>query len=320
MADPHRPPYLTVALKDHCHAAGFELVGVTHAGNPESWPYFAEWLATGRAGEMHYLHRSLEFRQSVEAVLPGAKSVVMVGLNYAPPAYEILDNPRIARYARGRDYHRVIRRRLRPVADWIEQRYGGKTRIATDSAPLLERDLAHRAGLGWFGKNTMLINSHRGSWFLIGCLLTTVEFTPDEPATGGCGTCTRCIEACPTGAIIHADGRWQVDARACISYLTIELRGDLPPEADTHGWTFGCDVCQEVCPFNHPRPHQPLRARPTAVPEMKERRPWPTNAELADIGIREWDQLTRGSAVRRAGYEGLKRNARLALGRERQSP
>ncbi|MBX3096477.1 MAG: tRNA epoxyqueuosine(34) reductase QueG [Fimbriimonadaceae bacterium] len=302
----------TLDLKYQIHEAGFDMVGVTTAAPPESWPQFAEWVEQRKHGTMGYLARSLELRQDLNSVLPGVRSVVMVGLNYAPPRDEVAADPKIARYARGRDYHRVIPRRLKPVARWIEETFGAQTRIAVDSAPLLERDLAHRAGLGWFGKNTMLINSERGSWFLLGCLLTTVRFRPDEPAIGGCGTCRKCIDACPTGAIVHDNERWQVDARQCISYLTIEHRGELPEGTDTSGWLFGCDICQEVCPFNTLRPSQPLRARPTSVPDMQERRKWPTETEIASLSPESWDFLTRGSPVRRAGYEGLKRNARLA--------
>jgi epoxyqueuosine reductase len=184
-----------------------------------------------------------------------------------------------------------------------------------DSAPIMERDFAQLAGLGWFGKNTMLINSRRGSWFFIGVLLTTVEFEPDESAVGGCGSCRECIDACPTGAIVHEDGRWQVDARSCISYLTIEHRGAIDPNLmpKMGEWTFGCDVCQEVCPFNAPRESQPERARETKVQDFLNRRPFPSLTELAMLDPKGWDELTQGSAIRRTGLDGLSRNAEINL-------
>jgi epoxyqueuosine reductase len=244
------------------------------------------------------------------------RSIVAVGLNYHQAESTSNETPRIAEYAQGRDYHKVIRGKLNALARWLKANEPGvECRPCVDSAPIFERDYANLAGLGWFGKNTMLINSHRGSWFFIGLLLTTAELKPSTPAIGGCGSCHKCIEACPTGAIVFEDGRWQVDARRCISYLTIEYRGEIPPEiAKRMGdWTFGCDVCQQVCPFNQPREHQPLRAAPTREPDFQNVRHWPLLIELADISYGDWDQLTQGSPVRRTGYEGIRRNARVAL-------
>jgi epoxyqueuosine reductase len=179
----------------------------------------------------------------------------------------------------------------------------------------MERDFANMAGLGWFGKNTMLINSRKGSWFFLGLLLTTIDFEPDEPALGGCGTCSRCIDACPTGAIVNEEGRWQIDARRCISYLTIEHAGAMDPDVESAigDWTFGCDICQEICPFNEPRSSQPERARVTAEPDFLEGRSLPSLKALADIPWADWDELTRGSPMRRTGLEGLRRNAAINL-------
>jgi epoxyqueuosine reductase len=180
----------------------------------------------------------------------------------------------------------------------------------------LEREYAHRAGLGWFGKNTMLIDSRSGSWFVIGLLLTTLDIEPDLPAQGGCGTCRACIDACPTGAIVWLEqgGRWAVDARRCISYLTIEA----PAEADARigDWTFGCDVCQEVCPFNARRGSQPLRARPTSEPDFLRHSPVPGMPleQIERLTPEEWDAATQGSPIRRAGYDGLRRVARINRG------
>lgn len=224
----------------------------------------------------------------------------------------MVGEPRIARYALGRDYHKVIRGKLRKLATFIEELAPGtSTRACVDSAPIMERDFAHLAGLGWFGKNTMLIDSKRGSWFFIGLLLTSLELPPDPPALGGCGTCRACIESCPTGAIIHDHGRWQVDARRCISYQTIEHVG--PLEVDTAGWTFGCDVCQEVCPFNQPRASQPMRAALSNEADFIARRQWPSLVQLTQIDHASWDEITRGSPVRRSGHSGLRRNAEQNL-------
>jgi epoxyqueuosine reductase len=162
----------------------------------------------------------------------------------------------------------------------------------------------------------MLIDSRRGSWFFIGLLLTTVPFKVDTPSEGGCGSCTKCIDACPTGAIVLEEDRWQLDARSCISYLTIEKRGPIEEEFKPliGDWTFGCDVCQEVCPFNQERERQPLRSTPASEPDFSSRKnTWPSLEEVAQINEGKWDELTRGSAIRRTGREGLMRNARVNL-------
>lgn len=299
-------------LKAFALGLGFAQAGVTGTEPPAHLDAYRRWLDRGYHGQMAYLERHLPLKADPRALLPEAKSIVAVALNYNQPNPPQAGAPRIARYALGRDYHRVLRAKLRRLALWIEGRYpGSQSRACVDSAPILERELAQRAGLGWFGKNTMLIDSRRGSWFFLGLLLTSVEFVRDEPALGGCGSCRACIDACPTEAIVFADDRWQVDARACVSYLTIEHSGN--HDRDTAGWTFGCDVCQEVCPFNHPRPHQPLRGAITTEPDFLAIREWPSLSELADLDEATWDLLTRGSAVRRAGLAGLRRNARLNL-------
>lgn len=312
---------LTRALKEAAREAGFGLVGACAARPAESWEFYRRWVESGRDGEMGYLRESLELRRSVEALLPGARSVLMVGLHYnQDPDWEP-GQARIARYALGRDYHKVIRGRLKQVGRRATELGVGHWRACVDSAPALEREYAQRAGLGWFGKNTCLIHSHEGSWFVVGMLLLDAEMESDEPSQGGCGTCQRCIEACPTGAIQWFEGRWVVDGRTCISALTIETKGEIPKEleAGIGEWTFGCDVCQEVCPFNQAREHQPRRAPETQVADFLERRKWPDLEGLSTISYSEWDQLTQGSPVRRAGWEGLKRNAQINL-RNRTRP
>ena len=246
------------------------------------------------------------------SLLPGCQSVIAVSLNYNQSNSAAPGHPKIARYALGRDYHKVIHSKLARLSEAVSETAPGSTsRACVDSAPIFERDFANLAGLGWFGKNTCLIDSKRGSWFFIGILLTTAELEPDKPAIGACGTCRACIDACPTGAIVFTDGRWQVDSRQCISYQTIEHPGPLTQKL--HGWTFGCDVCQEVCPFNKPRESQPLRAKPTREHDFLSRRTWPSLTELAQISGPDWDRISPGSPMRRAGLEGIRRNAQRNL-------
>ncbi len=295
---------------------GFDDCGICAAGAPESITFFEEWIGRGFHGTMDYLPRSTELRATLDSILPGARSVIAVALNYNQPNPRAPGEPLIARYALGRDYHKVLRVRLAQLGRRLDVlKPDARHRPCVDSAPVLEREWAQRSGLGWFGKNTMLINSRKGSWFFLGLLLTTLELDPDEPAQGGCGTCRACIDACPTGAIVIAADRWQVDARRCVSYLTIEHRGEIDPALRPliGDWTFGCDVCQEVCPFNQPRDSQPERAPETSEVDFLNRRSWPSLERLAEIEFDEWDELTRGSPVRRTGLEGLRRNAKINL-------
>jgi epoxyqueuosine reductase len=247
-------------------------------------------------------------------VLPEVRSVVMVGRSYQPS--EEVENPangvpgRVARYARGADYHDVLRRHLLALLAWLQaERPGCRGRAVVDTAPLLERDFARRAGLGWFGKNTMLLNKHLGSYLFLGALLVDVELQPDAPhATQHCGTCTACLDACPTAAF---PAPYRLDARRCISYLTIELRGPMPEELrpGVGDWLFGCDVCQEVCPWNR-------KAPPGADPELQ----GPPGAEALDavavlaLTEEEFRRQFRGTALTRAKRRGLARNAAVVLG------
>lgn len=294
-------------LETAARALGFSAVGVCDAVPAPHLSFFDDWVERGNHAGMGWLAASRELRADVDRLLPGARSVVAVALDYNRPNPRVPGKPRIARYALGRDYHKVLRSKLRQLAVKLEAE-GFACRPCVDSAPVFERDYARLAGLGWFGKNTLLIDSRRGSWFFVGLLLTTARLEPDEAAVGGCGSCTRCIDACPTGAIVFEDGRWGVDARRCISYLTIEHAGAL--SLDTAGWTFGCDVCQEVCPFNEERPSQPLRGARATEPDLLLSREWPSLKAMEAMSEEAWDLLTRGSPVRRAGYDGLRRNAR----------
>ena len=303
-------------LKRHALSLGFQSVGVAPAIPPPHLEAYRDWLGKGFGASMAYLTEQLPLKGHPEHLLPGAKCVIAVTLNYNQESKHVLGSPRIAKYALGRDYHKVIRGRLRKLAAWLEaEAPGTKCRPCVDSAPIMERDFANLAGLGFFGKNTMLIDPRRGSWFFIGLLLTTAEIEPDHPFEGGCGSCTKCIEACPTGAIVLEDQRWQVDARRCISYLTIEHSGEIDPDLakEVGDWTFGCDVCQEVCPFNQPRENNPERGVTTEEANFKNLRRWPSLEQLAQISYEDWDELTRGTAIRRTGHEGLRRNAKINL-------
>jgi epoxyqueuosine reductase len=268
---------------------------------------------------MAYMADHLPLRRDPRQLLPGAQSVIACALSYRRPNPARPGYPRIATYALGRDYHKVLRAKLRRIGRVLAAHSGAAWRACVDSAPLMEREYAHRAGLGWFGKNTCLIDSRSGSYFVLGFLLTDAWLAPDRPSLGGCGTCRLCVEACPTGAIVARDGVWQIESGRCVSYLTIEHQGPIPEELEdgVGDWTFGCDVCQDVCPFNQTRPSQPDRAPETREPDFREDRRWPTLDELAVIEQEAWDRLTVGSAVRRAGLEGLRRNARVNIANRR---
>ncbi len=303
---------LTGRLKAEAIRLGFDRVGVAPAVAPPTYPSFLEWLDAGRAAGMGYLERHAGVREHPERLLEGAKSVVMVSLVYGhpdttPPGPS---QGKVARYARGDDYHGVFWRRLDALLGWLRAaRPDARGRALTDTAPLLERDFARLAGLGWVGKNTMLIDRKLGSFTLLGALVVDVELVPDEPtAVGHCGTCTRCLDACPTGAL---PAPYVLDARACISYWTIEHKGPVDEDfaGRLDGWVFGCDVCQDVCPWNR-------KAPPGRAPEL-DARPGLTNPDLIDWLDRDPADLSRaikGTALSRARRAGLLRNAALILG------
>ena len=303
-------------IKQKAQDAGFDLVGICQATEPEGFEFYKEWLNQDFHASMKYMEDSIELRKSPQSILPNAKSIIGVLLNYNQPNEPELGMPRISTYALGRDYHKVIKGKLKKIARELKEIYPKENfRSCVDSVPIFDREYAQKAGLGWFGKNSCLINTKRGSYFCIGLLLTTLEIEPDQPAIGYCGNCTLCIEACPTGAIVHHNDRWQIDARKCISYWNIEHKGEIDPEiASKMGdWTYGCDICQDVCPFNQARDHQPLRAQKTKEKDYLAKKKWPKLVELAQISYEDWDQLTQGSAVRRAGWEGLKRNSTINI-------
>lgn len=298
-----------VALK-----VGFDQAGIASLQMPYQGGHFLrQWVEAGMHADMDYMFRHLDLRMDPQRLLPGAQSALVVTLNYAQPNPVQPGQAKIARYALGRDYHRIFRKKLKRVIAELGLKDG--YRICVDSAPVLERELAHQAGLGWFGKNTCLIDSKRGSWFLIGVLLLTENLSADAISVGGCGTCMRCINACPTEAIVPLGDRWAVDSRLCLSYHTIENRKDIPQNIaqNAQGWTFGCDICQEVCPFNERRENQPFRAKEHHHAEFRPKRPNPELVEISTWGEKEWDEFSLGRAVRRAKLTGFQRNARINL-------
>ncbi|HEX6314821.1 MAG TPA: tRNA epoxyqueuosine(34) reductase QueG [Gemmatimonadaceae bacterium] len=296
------------AIKAQAYALGFDLAGIARLGPVATFAAFERWLARGMSGEMGWLARDATLRRDTRLPHRGAKSAIVVALDYGGRQ----EPGTLARYARGRDYHGVMKERLRTLLRWLESASG--TRISgrpyVDTGPILERDLARLAGLGWFGKNTMLIHPRRGSFLFLGALFVDVELEPDPPfADEHCGTCRRCIDACPTGAIVEEG---VLDATRCISYFTIEKRGPIPGEWREAIGTlvYGCDICQNVCPWN-------VRfAGEARDPELTtgslEASPDPI--ALLRMDPAGFQRRFGGTAVTRAGRQGLSRNAAIALG------
>ncbi|MFQ5746081.1 MAG: tRNA epoxyqueuosine(34) reductase QueG [Gemmatimonadota bacterium] len=297
---------------------GFAQIGFAPCARPPDADAYLRWLACGRHGEMGYMAREDAVRRRLDPgeALPGCRTIVIVSLAHdpSPSSGSSGTGPVVARYARGRDYHDVFEEMLEGLRQRIDAVAPGETsRPYVDYGPVLERDHARRAGLGWIGKNTMLLHPGLGSYFLLGELLTTLELPPDPPFEAEhCGTCERCIVACPTGAIV---GPGELDARLCISYLTIELRGSIPVELRPliGDRVFGCDICQEVCPWNRdlaPLPSDRLTPGKPALPSSM--REWATR--LLDMDDGEFAVAYRGTALRRPGRAGLLRNLCVGLG------
>ena len=299
-------------LKAEAYARGAMLAGVARLGPMETARAYDDWIANGYAGEMAYLERGAEKRRDSTRPVEGAVSALVVGVNYGGREP---DGP-VARYARGADYHDVLVPMLRGVQDWVSAELGVAVpgKAYTDTGPILERDLGRRAGLGWMGKNTMLISPRHGSFFFLGVLLLGVELEVDEPlGSDHCGSCTRCLKACPTEAFVAPR---VLDARRCVSYLTIEAKGEIPEElrAGVGGMVYGCDVCQDVCPWNVKLSQEladdsPFRAREFIAGK---------NAVTLATDILALDQEAfstafRKSPMKRAKLAGLQRNAMVVL-------
>ncbi len=306
---------LAAAIKSWGVALGFQAVGVADADLGEAEARLAEWLARGFHGEMDYMARHGAKRARPAALVPGTLRVISARMDYRPAAADaeatLADRSKayVSRYALGRDYHKVLRTRLQRLADRIETEVGGfGYRVFTDSAPVMEVELAARAGLGWRGKHTLALAREAGSFFFLGEIYTDLPLPVDRPITEHCGTCTRCIEACPTGAIVAP---YQLDARRCISYLTIELKGSIPESLRplVGNRVYGCDDCQLVCPWNK-------YAQTSAEADFAVRHGLDA-ASLAELF--EWTEdafhaRLAGSAIHRIGYERWSRNLAVGLG------
>ena len=299
---------LEAAIKERAQELGFVASGITHPGPSIYADYLDEWLAKGYAGTMRYLHRQAARRKEPQRIAAEARSVVVVLDNYYTADDAAPSPPRIAKYARGEDYHRVTTARLAGLAEFLRERGAGLARTFTDAGPVPERELAQRAGLGWIGKNTMLVRPEAGSFFFIGSIFTDLSLQPDRPfELDRCGTCTRCLDACPTNALVAPR---LLDATRCISYLTIEQKGPISDAlADNfQGYAFGCDICNDVCPWN-----QRFAAR-TRIPEFQPRHTLEGTAPdlFEDMSQEEFDRTFAGTPFERPGLAGMRRNFRAA--------
>ncbi|UCD29341.1 MAG: tRNA epoxyqueuosine(34) reductase QueG, partial [Planctomycetota bacterium] len=299
--------------------AGFECVGIGLAAPIRYLDYFHDWLSRGYVGRMDYLGRLKDLRADPRKLLDGARSIIVVAHNYyqgsADKSSADDDNEqrgdcrgRVARYSWGADYHQLIHAKLHRMVEILREKLDEPfdSRICVDTAPLMEREAAAAAGIGWIGKNTMVLNRKLGSFFFLGEIVTTLDLPPDGPATDGCAACKRCLEACPTGALL---GPYQMDASRCISYLTIEHRDDIAADLRPlmANWVYGCDLCQEVCPYNRKTPttnesaYKPVAGNPLV--------PYPGLRELMDLSEEDYAKYLTGSAMKRATRRMLKRNA-----------
>ncbi|SVB61250.1 uncharacterized protein METZ01_LOCUS214104 [marine metagenome] len=300
---------------------GFQQVGISDVNLSRAETLLDAWLEKGFHGKMHYMSKHGRKRSRPEQLLPGTLSVISVRMNYLPnedgDLSKLLDHPNrayVSRYALGRDYHKVLRAQLKKLAKRIEENIGPRGhRVFVDSAPVLEKPLAQKAGLGWIGKHTNLINRDAGSWFFLGELYTNIPLPTDKPEVTHCGSCRACIDVCPTGAIVAP---YELDARRCISYLTIELEGTIPLEFRTliGNRIYGCDDCQLYCPWNK-------FAEPTAEKDFAPRNNLDSAklVELFSWSETEWQKKTEGSAIRRISYEQWLRNIAIALGNAHSS-
>lgn len=305
----------TTAFKEKARSLGFSHVGIARAERlTDEASRLQEWLGRGYHGSMSWMENPK--RMDPCSVLPGARSVIAVAMNYYSPHQHSADprTGKISRYAWGDDYHDILGERLRVLWDWMQKEFPGiEGRYYVDTGPMMDKVWAQRAGIGWIGKHTNLITQDRGSWVFLGQIITTLELEYDTPGTDHCGSCMLCIAACPTDAIVEP---YVVDSNRCISYLTIEHRGDINPVLGEkfERWIYGCDICQDVCPWNEK----------FAVPTDEQRfspRPWneaPDLDQWEDISQEEFTRLFKGSPVKRTKREGLVRNVRAVSGRIRE--
>jgi epoxyqueuosine reductase len=315
---------LALTIKHKARQLGFSLAGFTSPASPAHFDVYQCWLEAGRQAEMAYLMdvRAIERRANPRLILPECRSILVLGTPYSNPktALPIDESPlhgRVAAYAWGADYHLILPERLQALVSFIEKQVGQPVpnRWYTDTGPILERELAMRAGLGWIGKNTCLINPQSGSYFLLAEILLGIDLHPDQPfATDRCGSCTRCIDACPTGCILPDR---TLDARRCISYLTIENKAEISAELRplTGNWVFGCDICQMVCPWNirfAPENGDPAFAPRPDIPN-------PSLAEELMLAPWEFNKKFKDSPLKRAKRRGYLRNIAVAVGNSRRT-
>lgn len=294
----------TNAIKMKAHELGFQYVGISRAEKLEKEARDLEiWLKQGRHGSMQWMENHFDMRVDPRELVPGAKSVISFMLNYYPEEELASGEHKISRYAYGKDYHNVIKKKLKQLIRFIKEEIGDvEGRGFVDSAPVMDKAWAKKSGLGWVGKNTNLISPGNGSYFFLAELIVDLELEYDGPVKDYCGTCTRCIDACPTGAL---DNPYQIDGSKCISYLTIELKENIPEEfkEKMSGWMFGCDICQEVCPWNRfSKPHNEEAFMPNEGLKSM------TDYKWKEITEEIFDDLFKDSAIKRTKFKGLKRN------------
>jgi epoxyqueuosine reductase len=294
----------TLLIKSKAKELGFDYVGISKAEFlEEEAPRLENWLNQNMHGQMSYMANYFDKRLDPRLLVPGAKSVISLLLNYYPSEKQNTEAPQISKYAYGKDYHLVIREKLNALLEFIRDTIGEvEGRVFVDSAPVMDKAWAKKSGLGWIGKNANLINKGSGSFFFIAELITDLELEADGPVKDYCGTCTKCLDACPTGAIVAP---YVVDGSKCISYFTIELKENIPAEVKGkfNNWMFGCDICQDVCPWNS-------FSKPHSEPAFT------ANEDLLEFNRREWEEITeetfkrvfKDSAVKRTKFSGLKRN------------
>lgn len=290
---------------------GFDHLGVTSALPPTDYSRYLDWVQNGYAGDMWYLTEASRIakRGDLQKILPSARSVIVGAFSYAPKKAPHQNTPKIARYAWGEDYHPVVKEKLEQLATWLKSQASAsfEYRIYVDTGPILERSLAERAGVGWIGKNTCIISGKSGSYHLLGVIITTLDLPADVPATNHCGTCTRCLDACPTDAFV---GPYQLDAQRCISYQTLENRkGTIPAELakNFEGWIAGCDICQEVCPWNRkPTPFSLPQFAPGKHMTMDRRK-------MEGLGPVGFARTFKNTALERTGWSAFFRNLKAAF-------